>query len=642
MKDFFKAVWGTREGWAYVGAKNHTTGDWAQRAFEYPKDLNSIQKYVDEHNTMSSVYFCPHLFRTSGRRVKDNSLPTRFLWVDKDAGSLADIEPRPTMCWQTSEGKWQALWQLTDPLEMDKAEVLNKKLIPKTRGDKGGWHAGKYLRVPGSINYKYKPAYHGILLWNDGPAYDAKEFVAMPEDKFDDIRLELIDVPKMPSKIPSYAEAVVAQGRRIPKVAWDLLQATPKRSEDWSEKIWKLESVLLKAEIPIEYVFALVKGSPWNKYERDGRPDEHLWREIYKASKEKMDITPDDALEDLPWMTLDSLLLYAERPQWLVEDIWMEKNVGWIAGEGKSYKSILSLDLALSVASGKPFLNKFQVKEPGPVLMVQEEDPVWRVAHRIQAMADAKGITDIDVAHKEGSLTLKINSTNLPLYISIGGKLTFEDETRMDALERAIASRRPKMVMLDPMFMLSAGMDEFKSGEMAGILNRLKQWRNDYECAIAVVHHYRKSSGADTQKLYGSMALYAWSENSLLVQRESRDTNLVSIRRDIKDAPSDDKLAVEFIDIDETYNFEMRDMKQDVPKSFVADVIKDHAKEGAYFTIKNLQEYTGLAEKTVREHVKQLKEDGLVDIARKGKGGTMTITPMKHLLNNDEDEVMGD
>lgn len=627
MKQFLKKVWGTQEGYAYIGGKNHSTGDFFQQPYKYPDQLDEMEKKLEELNKTSSIYFCPHLFASEGRRVKENSLPTRHLWVDKDAGSLSELEPRPTICWQTSEGKWQALWKLNDPIELDKAEMLNKKLITYTRGDKGGWAAGKYLRIPESVNHKYKPAYHGILLWDDGPTFEPLEFVKLKElEDFEEVQLETDQLPPMPKKLPTYQEAMNQYGKKIPSAAWTLLQESPKKKDDWSDKIWKLESLLIKAGVPKEHVYAIVKDSPWNKYERDGRPDEHLWREICKAEIEKDEVTPDDAMEDLPWMSLDSLMLYAEKPQWLVEDIWMEKNVGWIAGEGKSYKSVMSMDLALSVASGKPFLGKFAVKDPGPVLMIQEEDPVWRVAHRIQVMSDAKGIVDIDVAHRNGNLVLNMKNTNIPLFLSIGGKLTFEDEDRMDALERAIAARRPKMVILDPMFMLAAGMDEFKSGEMAGILNRLKQWRNEYDCSIAVVHHYRKSSGADTQKLYGSMALYAWSENSLLVQRESRDSNLVSIRRDIKDAPSDDKLAVEFLDIDGSYDFIFK-----TEGAKTTDVVLDAVKysgQGEPVTIKNIMDLTNMSERYVREKVSDLKKEGLVSVDRQGRGGVMQITPV--------------
>ncbi len=636
MKQFLKAVWGKTEGWAFVGAKRHDdTGDWKQKAYKYPTQLDNLIRDVTDWNKHSSIYFCPHLFQDgSSRRVKDNSQPTHCLWIDKDAGKLDEIEPKPTFCWQTSTGKWQALWMLNEPLELDKAELINKRLIYTTKADKGGWHAGKYLRIPNSLNHKYSPPFQGIKLWDNGPSYDASDFIHKEHEEAIIAAQELIGLDRMPDRIPTFTEAILKYGNKISSTVWGLLSANPRKTDSWSESLWRLETLLIKAEIPLDCVFAIAKGSPWNKYERDGRPDEHLWKEVCKAAQEKGVLIPEEDLEELPWTTLDSLLLHAERPTWLVEDVWMAKNVGWIAGEGKSYKSVLSLDLALSIASGTPFLGKFPVKDPGAVLMVQEEDPIWRVAHRIQAMAEQKNIYNMDVKGTDSGLVLRVKDTNVPLYVAVGGRLTFDNEDKMNALERAIESKRPKMVLLDPMFMLSAGMDEFKASEMTTTLNTLKHWRNEYDCAIAIVHHYRKSTGVDTQKLYGSMALYAWSENSLLVQRESREANVVSIRRDIKDAPSDEKLAVEFFDIDATYNFKLADKY--VPSETEQDKVIQcfvHNK-GVELTIKDIQEMTNLNPKTIRKHVYTMKDEHKVNVKRGGRGGVQKFIMAKDIIDS--------
>lgn len=644
MKQFFEKLWGKDEGWIYVATKDHNNGDWWQKQYYYPTELTKAVNKLTEENKTKSVYFCPHMFKDEGKRVKENSRPTDVLWVDKDRGSLSELEPRPTFCWQTSDGKWQAIWRMPEPLDVDKIETLNKKLIKQVRGDNSGWDIGQMLRVPGTINHKYKPAYHGITMWDDGTVRPPEEIITLetvPEDKYEEAARELANIPPIPRNVPSFEDAIVAQGRRIPAVAWELLQSTPKTNKNWSEALWKLESVLVRAGVPVECVFALAKGSPWNKYRRDGRPDLDLWKEVYKVYQNKTVIEPDDELEDLPWVSLDNLLFYEERPQWLVEDIWMEKNVGWIAGEGKSYKSILSLDLALSVASGTPFLGRFAVNNPGPVLMVQEEDPTWRVAHRIRAMAEHKGISCLDARQKDdGGIVFSFKESGVPLFISVGGRLTFEDTERMDALERAIASRRPRLLVLDPMFMMSAGIDEFKAGELAPVLNTFKHWRNEYEVAMAIVHHNRKSTGADTQKLYGSMALYAWSENSLLVQREGRDGGLVSIRRDIKDAPADDKIGVEFIDIDEEYRYVLKDLENKNPDA-IANALRNKSPE-QLLTLKDLGDITGLADRTLRKHVKEMEEGGLIKVDRRGRGGTLYINPTARLTDSPIEEALFD
>lgn len=641
MKQFFTSLW-DKEGVVYVAKSNHKKGtpeEWEQKTYRYPDELDSMIKWLKNSNRTCSVYFCPLLFKGDGRRVKGNALPTSdVIWVDKDKGNLEDLTPTPTVCWQTSDGKYQALWKLDKEYDLDVIEDLCKQVTAKTRSDKSGWDLGQMLRVPETLNHKYFPAYRGILMWSNKGSYKPEDIVPIKEvnEIVEEVK-NLEKAPPLPAIVPSFSDALIAHGRRIPKKAWELLQGNcdnPEKAQDSSGRLWDLECLLVEAGIPVEYVFAITKDSPWNKYQRDNRPDANLWNEVWKNFKqhEGKIVSPEsDELVDLPWMELDRLLTYAERPEWLVEDIWMAKNVGWMAGEGKSYKSVLSLDMALSIASGTPFLGKYRVNDPGTVLMVQEEDPTWRVAHRIQAMAAYKGIENMEMALKDGMPVFRMNETKIPLFISIGGKLTFTDEPRMEALERAIDRRRPKMVILDPMFMMAAGMDEFKAGEMAQILNTLKQWRNAYECAIAIVHHFRKTTGADTQKLYGSMALYAWSENSLLVQRESRDNNVVNIRRDIKDAPSDDKISVEFLNIDDEYKFMLREAIKDNNPS-ITGALKGY-EVGDELSIKDLQDLTGMSDKSIRKNIKDLEEQELIITDRRGRGGALKISPTERLLS---------
>src|SRR5690606_39571048 len=63
----------------------------------------------------------------------------------------------------------------------------------------------------------------------------------------------------------------------------------------------------------------------------------------------------------------------SQYPGWLIEGFWTRRSHGIIAGEPKTFKSTIALDMAVSVASGTKFLGKFKRSERGPVLMVQNE-----------------------------------------------------------------------------------------------------------------------------------------------------------------------------------------------------------------------------------------------------------------------------
>ena len=638
-------MWKDQKGYAFIayGGSGH---GWQQKAYLYPDQLSLMLKDAEQYNGWTNIYFCPHLFQSNRNKQKENAADVSVLWIDQDSGDFRDIVPKPTVCWETSEGKHHAIWILDKPYPAQEAEQLVKYLTYKTPGgDRGCWNLGRVIRFPGSLNYKYTPPHLGELLWMDGPEYLLEDLAPAEHslDKAFDLILEP-EVPPIPSIGGDYLKKTLFRyGANIPQGAWEMLSRSPTDQDDVSAGLWKLERLMLEAGIPAKQVFAVVKDSPWNKYARDKRPVAHLWAEVFKASQEKGPFR--DNPEDLPWTALDELMLYSERPEWLVEGIWMEKNVGWIAGVGKSYKSVISTDLALSVASGTPFLGRYEVNDPGPVLMIQEEDPIWRVAHRLQVICQRKGLNGLSLQGKQSSLVLRMNDTQIPLYVSISGGLTFDSPNRLEAVERALAYYKPKLIVLDPLFMMTAGMDDFKASDISKALITIKDWRNRYGCAIAIVHHYRKGTGSSVEKLYGSQALYAWSENNLFVTREE-NTNRVLIERDIKDAKRiENNIAVMFNDIDETYDFFVGDLTTEDKEPKMEDrtmITEDRllmllrvVTQGDKVSFASLVKSSGYSYKAARNKLANFEKKGLVKLSHEGQGGNLMVEPLPPLFDDD-------
>lgn len=643
QKRFLQRVWGDQPGWVFLACKGGQEGEFTQRAFLYPGQLDLLINEAKQLNRWADVWFSAHLF-TQDRRRKENSKDIVALWIDKDKGLVEELDPRPSICWQTSKDKYQAVWLLKSPVDPERAEAANRYLTYKCNGDKGGWALTKILRLPNTVNFKYSPPQEGFILWDDGPVYDIEELEPEHPESIQEGTEKI--TRKIPKHLPSYSSVLQQYGRNFSSPIWDLLNAKPKTGESWSENLWRLERLLVEARVPPKAIFVVARECPWNKYKRDERPEEDLWEEVKKAFREGE--PSQQETNTLPWVGMNTLLFHSEKPEWLVDNIWMQKNVGWIAGVGKSYKSTLTLDLALSVATGKRFLDKFSISDPGPVLMVQEEDPLWRVARRCQVMSQAKGITSIKISPEKTGLVLEVPpTTQIPLYFSVGGGFLFRDKEKLKALEASIDNFRPKLVIIDPWFMVTPGIDEFKSGEVTDALITLKDWRNKYDCAIAVVHHYTKRSNGveNRERLYGSMALYAWSENSLFVTRKEK-TNSIVIERDIKDADFFKPLAVTFIDIDETYKFNLIDpdeLREDMPEyKYTPESVGENRRDveealrvcklGEFLTRQQLVEGVGVSGRIITEITKELSEEGRVEVKREGRGGQMRIFPTRSFL----------
>ena len=202
--------------------------------------------------------------------------------------------------------------------------------------------------------------------------------------------------------------------------------------------------------------------------------------------------------------------------------------MGFIAGQPKSFKSWAALDMALSVASGQPFLGHFAVEEPGPVLYIQEEDSAPLVKSRLgKVWPNKMG----DKVSMEGGFIEWLPGTELEGFPDIdayiGQTLTISDETWQAWLDETLENKARgdsggyKLLVMDPLMMMAGDVEENRAQEMTTkIFRPLKEIARKHGCSIQMVHHMRKGdpkAGPQRggQMLLGSVANHAWAEDSL-------------------------------------------------------------------------------------------------------------------------------
>ena len=86
----------------------------------------------------------------------------------------------------------------------------------------------------------------------------------------------------------------------------------------------------------------------------------------------------DDSPADREPLVMDVatlLALQAPAPSMLIEDITPERGASLIVGAAKSNKTLLAVQMGIAVASGTPFLDNYRILRPGPVLVVEQDDP---------------------------------------------------------------------------------------------------------------------------------------------------------------------------------------------------------------------------------------------------------------------------
>lgn len=184
---------------------------------------------------------------------------------------------------------------------------------------------------------------------------------------------------------------------------------------------------------------------------------------------------------------------------WLVYPLWSSRAVGCLGGPPKTGKSWLGLDLAVSVASCTPALGRFEVQDPGPVLIYMAEDALAAVRSRIDGICRHRGL-DIEA---------------LDLHVITNPTLRLDIPIELRRLRNTVARLRPRLLLLDPLVRLHR-VNENQATEISQILGSLREIQRSFDVAIILTHHVSKRARADSgQALRGSGDLWAFGDSNL-------------------------------------------------------------------------------------------------------------------------------
>lgn len=618
--DLLSVAWRDQKGYVCLSFRNATLskeepGYWRDMTFTWPSGRAKVEAAIKEATKRGrDVYWSPAVYASPQRASEGVLGRVHTLWADLDEVDPRKLPPqlKPTAAWESSPGRFQALWLLDKPLPPQEQSSLNQRLTYAIGADKGGWDLTQVLRTPGTHNHKYPDHPPVELLYLNGHQLNARTLSH--------------DLPEVTKAAPTLTaalqdpKAVMARHKLSARMK-ELIRARFATVGQRSDRLWELECLLAEAGMDATEIVSITKWTVWNKFK--GRHDE-LDRLFTEATKAINHVNPaeqpdlPDAIEDdedigpVTWTEFDS----EHKPiTWVVQDIWGESEVGFISGLPKSYKSWVAIDLAVSVASGTPFLGQFESKR-GNVLLIQEEDPRVILQDRLVKVAGHKKLVEV---HPTSDTTFEMKY-DLPdnLFIISNQGFTLTEEW-LELLEQWINERNIKMLILDPLMMIAGGgFDEFKAFEfMDKVLKPLKRLRARTRSAVVIVHHHLKgSTTASARDMYGSVALWAWEEAALHLQISGVVGGHVTAERFSKHALLP-PLTITIGDVSETWAPEIGTGQSG---GDVYDVLKT-MEAGA--TVEELTTYMGLSRETITRTLRQLKADGKADdagIQRGGKG----------------------
>lgn len=308
---------------------------------------------------------------------------------------------------------------------------------------------------------------------------------------------------------------------------------------------------------------------------------------------------------------------------WLVDKWLPDKSITFLVSPPESYKTWLLLDLAVSVAAGVPFLGQYIVNNPGPVILIQQEDSHSGLTDRLALIADQK----LGMLPKLDGDDWSVPSIpSIPIYVHPDRMLRFDNPEVLKELEEQIATIRPKVVEIDPLYSTTAAVDNYMA-DLANQMMILKTWRDKYGCSFVIAHHSKKNVDPDStarEDSWGSQFLNAFLEAGWQIRRNQRlAQNEVVVRRHSKVMGNQDPISLTF-NISTVYpmKYEVEAKIYSAPQSGPATPARDDLldlMQGEEVTQAELVNISGKSRSTISRQIKQLEATGAIVRMPSGK-----------------------
>lgn len=361
--------------------------------------------------------------------------------------------------------------------------------------------------------------------------------------------------------------------------------AAKQATGDRSKVLWRLSNALLEAGLSRGEVVVLLEKTVWNKFEDDRS---RLWADVNKAASARPQVKsssarngshssgtrtkakpPKDQKAKAQWsIPLDRYLAVESRdPQWMIEGLWSDKSHGIIAGEPKTRKSYVSIDIALSVATGTDCLGHFRVIKPGPVLMIQEEISDAEMRKRLRFIAASKGLGG--QVHRKGDELSVYLPEPIPLYLRNRKQLDLSSNETFQMLHKHITDKDISLLILDPLQLMLGEVDENKASEVRPILYNFLQLKEETGVGVIIIHHYSKASDKNPrkggQRMLGSQAFHGWVESALyLSKNEKYETE---VEREFRNFDPMEGFSVAYVGGNEKYEVAISEVPQPKKKA---------------------------------------------------------------------------
>lgn len=315
-----------------------------------------------------------------------------------------------------------------------------------------------------------------------------------------------------------------------------------------------------------------------------------------------------------PIRKLDDLLAqHFPEQEYIVDRLVPDSSLTILSGASGSFKTYILLEIAISVASGKPLFGKFNTHKSG-VLIIDEENGERLMQKRLNQL----GAT-----------------AELPIYFtpSMGFELTDENISNVPL---SCKTYDIKLLILDSLIRIHSA-DENSSREMAKVFKQLRKF-SEQGIAVLVTQHNRKpgaNGGGAGNEMRGSTDIRAAIDSHIGVSRRNKvylTFDQTKQRYDFELEPFKVKANVSSTEFTFEYlgAIKAETDKSEVIWQTVQQLLKEHGQLSQSELLEKLSATEAKTnEHTLRELLRQWQAEGLLPPPQSGAGKTKYYSLLK-------------
>ena len=310
---------------------------------------------------------------------------------------------------------------------------------------------------------------------------------------------------------------------------------------------------------------------------------------------------------------LDIAMMEIPKESFLIKNLISDISVNFLMGEEGCGKSLLAMNLALSIAVGAKQWLSYDIEKHGKVLFLNNELSFPDFGRRLQKMVD-----------------------RLPALGDISNMIIPKEVPALDncweTLNETCQQEKPCLIVVDCLYFTYDNKNENDSSQMKALMRQFMTLRDKYGLAILIVHHTKK--GSQYQRMHndqmrGSNVFGGSADTTLQIRRSSSDEGKRIIKPLKGRHISDDMRKCRLLSLDpenlwfkdegETEEGEHIVMEtQTALESIDFKSIFGDAKELSRKKIIERCRPMGYDERTIDRLLKQAKEKGILKVPKYG------------------------